>query len=93
MMRHEHVVALGQRVVERQAVEGAGLVVQDDDGRALAGARKMQLGPQDVELRVGPANRDHAAFPPRPFARKLAARAAAVNLACDMAAPRRQTAR
>ena len=63
MVRHQHVVVRGQGVVEGQAVQRAGLVMQHHDGPALAGARQMQLGAGRLDRGVGPVHSRHSGFP------------------------------
>ncbi|MPZ36077.1 MAG: 2Fe-2S iron-sulfur cluster binding domain-containing protein [Rhodospirillales bacterium] len=67
MMRHQHVVVRRQGIVERQAVQRAGLMVQYHDGpRLLAGrtgAFQMQLGAARLDRGVGPAHSRHSGFP------------------------------
>ena len=48
MMRHQYVVMFGKRVVEGQAIERAGLMMQDDDRFAFAGPAYVQLAAGQV---------------------------------------------
>src|SRR5262249_14978170 len=64
MMGHQNLVALGERVVERQAVERAGLMMQHNDGMAAAGARQVKLDARRLHGGVGPIYAGHArSFP------------------------------
>src|SRR5499427_46932 len=64
MMRHQHLVALGERIVEWQAVEGAGLMMQHQYGMAAAGARQVKPDARRLHGGVGPIYAGHArSFP------------------------------
>src|SRR4029450_13034173 len=63
MMRDDHFVICRERVVERQVVERAGLVVQDQHRTPPATALHMELCPAGFHGGARPVDR-HTRFPP-----------------------------
>ena len=87
MVRDHHIEFFRQRVVERQAVDRADIMMQDQDRRAASAAGKMQLDACDLFDRVRPSD-SHMPVPSRSVL-MIGPRIPTGRLRCPMPGPAR----